>query len=65
MFNQTRYSAAQPNYTDEQLILAARLCFVDGLPQAQIGKLVNVSQSKISRMLAMARERQLAPTEVA
>lgn len=46
-------------YNDEQLILAARLYFLDGLPQAQIGKLVNVSQSKVSRMLAMARERGL------
>jgi DNA-binding transcriptional regulator LsrR (DeoR family) len=41
------------------LILAARLYFLDGLPQAQIGKLVNVSQSKVSRMLALARERGL------
>lgn len=46
-------------YSDEQLILAARLYFLDGLPQAQIGKLVNVSQSKVSRMLALARERGL------
>ena len=30
-------------YTDEQLILAARLYFLDGLQQAQIGRLVNVS----------------------
>lgn len=48
-----------PLYNDEQLILAARLYFLDGLPQAQIGKLVNVSQSKVSRMLALARERGL------
>ncbi|SIO66502.1 transcriptional regulator [Singulisphaera sp. GP187] len=48
-----------PTYNDEQLILAARLYFLDGLPQAQIGKLVNVSQSKVSRMLALARERGL------
>lgn len=48
-----------PLYNDEQLILAARLYFLDGLAQAQIGKLVNVSQSKVSRMLALARERGL------
>jgi deoxyribonucleoside regulator len=48
-----------PLYHDDQLILAARLYFLDGLPQAQIGKLVNVSQSKVSRMLALARERGL------
>jgi len=54
----------QPTYSDEQLILAARLYFIDGLPQMQIGKLVNVSQSKISRMLAMARERGLVRVTV-
>ena len=55
---------AQPYYTDEQLILTAKLYFIDGLPQAQIGKLVNVSQSKISRMLALARERGLVRVTV-
>jgi DNA-binding transcriptional regulator LsrR (DeoR family) len=51
-------------YTDEQLILAARLYFLDGLPQATIGKLVNVSQPKVSRMLALARERGLVRISV-
>lgn len=59
MSNQRRNPAQQPHYTDDQLILAARLYFIDGLPQAQIGRIVHVSQSKISRMLAMARERGL------
>lgn len=53
-----------PSYSDEQLIVAARLYFLDGLPQAQIGKLVNVSQSKVSRMLALARERGLVRISV-
>jgi deoxyribonucleoside regulator len=52
------------NYSDEQLILAARLYFIEGLQQAQIGKLVNVSQSKVSRMLALARERGLVRVTV-
>lgn len=51
-------------YSDDQLILAARLYFVEGLPQAQIGKLANVSQSKISRMLALARQRGLVRVTV-
>ncbi len=51
-------------YNDDQLILAARLYFIEGLPQAQIGKLVNVSQSKISRMLALARQRGLVRVTV-
>ncbi len=46
-------------YSDDQLILAARLYYLDGLPQAEIGKFVNVSQAKVSRMLALARERGL------
>jgi deoxyribonucleoside regulator len=54
----------QQTYSDEQLILAARLYFVDGLGQAEIGKLVHVSQSKVSRMLALARERGLVRVTV-
>jgi len=50
--------AKQP-YSDDQLILAARLYYLDGLPQAEIGKFVNVSQAKVSRMLALARDRGL------
>ena len=65
MSNRHNYSMpGQPTYSDEQLILAARLYFLDGLPQAQIGKLVNVSQSKVSRMLALARERGLVRVTV-
>jgi deoxyribonucleoside regulator len=45
------------SHSDDQLILAARLYFLDGLSQEQVGKLVHVSQSKVSRMLALARER--------
>jgi deoxyribonucleoside regulator len=51
-------------YSDDQLILTARLYFIEGLPQAQIGKLANVSQSKISRMLALARQRGLVRVTV-
>jgi deoxyribonucleoside regulator len=52
------------SYTDDQLILAARLYFLDGLSQAQVGKLVHVSQSKVSRMLALARERGIVRVTV-
>ena len=45
-------------------MLAARLYFLDGLPQARIGKLMNVSQAKVSRMLALARERGLVRISV-
>jgi len=42
---------------DDELILAARLYFIDGLSQAQVAKLVSASQAKVSRMLAEARAR--------
>ncbi|HWQ57225.1 MAG TPA: sugar-binding domain-containing protein [Bryobacteraceae bacterium] len=54
----------QETYSDDQLILAARLYFMEGLPQAQIGKLAGVSQSKVSRMLALARQRGLVRVTV-
>lgn len=63
MAKQNIYSM-KGTYSDDQLVLAARLYFVEGLPQAQIGKLVHVSQSKISRMLALARERGLVRVSV-
>jgi deoxyribonucleoside regulator len=48
---------AEIPYTDEQLILAARLYYIDGLSQAEIARMTRVSQAKVSRMLALARER--------
>jgi DNA-binding transcriptional regulator LsrR (DeoR family) len=48
-----------PAYSDQQLIMAARLYYLDNLPQADVAKMVNVSQAKVSRMLALARERGL------
>jgi DNA-binding transcriptional regulator LsrR (DeoR family) len=51
-------------YSDDQLILAARLYFIDGLPQERIARLANVSQSKVSRMLALARERGIVRVTV-
>lgn len=52
-------------FTDDQLLLAARLSYVDELPQARIAKLVNTSQAQVSRMLALARERGLVRITVA
>lgn len=49
--------ATLQKYSDEQLRLAARLYYVDGVGQAEVAKLVKVSQSKVSRLLAAARER--------
>lgn len=52
------------SYSDERLILTARLYYIDGLSQPQIAQLADVSQSKISRMLALARDRGLVRISV-
>jgi DNA-binding transcriptional regulator LsrR (DeoR family) len=56
--------APQPREHDQALV-AARLYYVDGLPQADVARLVNVSQAKVSRLLAVARERGLVRITVA
>lgn len=52
-------STGEGVYSDAQLLLAARLYYVDGILQNQIAKMVGVSQAKVSRMLAVARDRGL------
>lgn len=52
-------------YSDQQLHLAAQLYYVDGKGQVEIARLVKVSQSKVSRLLAMARERGIVRISVA
>lgn len=54
----------EDSYSADTMILVARLYYIDNLPQAQIARLVNVSQSKISRMLSLARERGLVRISV-
>lgn len=56
-------SGDAPDSTD-QLALVARLYYVDGLSQADVARLSGVSQSKISRMLALARERGIVQISV-
>lgn len=51
-------------YPDEMLRMAATLYYVDGLGQAEVAKLVNVSQTKISRVLAVALERGIVRISV-
>lgn len=57
-------SGGESVYSDAQLLLAARLYYVDGILQNQIAKMVGVSQAKVSRMLAVARERGLVQISV-
>ena len=55
----------QNGYSDEQLRLAARLYYVDGLGQTEVAKFVKVSQAKVSRLLALARQRGIVRISVA
>lgn len=52
-------------YSDEQLRLAARLYYLDGLGQSEVARFVKVSQAKVSRLLAAARERGIVRISVA
>ena len=52
-------------YTDDRLRLAARLYYIDGLGQNEVAKFVKVSQAKVSRLLALARERGIVRISVA
>ncbi|RYD34996.1 MAG: sugar-binding transcriptional regulator [Verrucomicrobiaceae bacterium] len=58
-------SPRAPRYTDEQLRLAARLYYVDGLGQAEVAQFTRISQAKVSRLLALARERGIVKISVA
>lgn len=52
-------------YSDEQLTLAARLYYVDGLAQAEVARFVKVSQATVSRLLSAARQRGIVKVSVA
>ncbi|HEU5079467.1 MAG TPA: sugar-binding transcriptional regulator [Opitutaceae bacterium] len=52
-------------YSDDQLRLVARLYYLDGLGQSEVARFAKVSQAKISRMLALARERGIVRITVA
>ena len=52
------------NYPDELLRMAATLYYVDELGQTEVANLVRVSQTKISRLLAMALERGIVKISV-
>ncbi len=51
--------------SDEQLLMISRLYYVDGLSQADVARMANVSQAKISRLLARARKKGLVRITVA
>ena len=51
-------------YTDDLLRMAATLYYVDGLGQTDVANFVRVSQTKISRLLALALERGIVRISV-
>jgi deoxyribonucleoside regulator len=55
----------QNGYSDDQLRLIARLYYLDGLGQAEVARFARVSQAKVSRLLALARERGIVRITVA
>lgn len=51
-------------YSDDQLRLVARLYYLDGLGQSEVARFAKVSQAKVSRLLALARERGIVRISV-
>jgi len=56
---------AEDNCSDEVLLQIARLYYVDGLPQTNVARRANVSQAKVSRLLAKARQKGFVRITVA
>lgn len=54
----------QTGYSDDNLRLAARLYYVEGLGQGDVARFVGVSQTKVSRLLTLARERGIVRISV-
>ncbi len=52
-------------FSDEMLLMTARLYYVDGLPQADVARVMRVSQPQISRLLSLARDRGIVRISVA
>ncbi len=50
---------------DDRLRLIARLYYLDGLGQSEVARFAKISQAKVSRLLALARERGIVRITVA
>lgn len=60
-----RKSEGTSRFSDEMLLMTARLYYVDGLPQADVARVMRVSQPQISRLLSLARDRGIVRISVA
>lgn len=56
---------ANSRFTDEMLLMTARLYYIDGLPQADVARIMHVSQPQVSRLLSLARNRGIVRISVA
>lgn len=56
--------AGERAISDDQLLLASRLYYLDELSQSEVARIAGVSQSKISRMLALARAKGIVQISV-
>jgi len=52
------------NFSDDFLAAAARLCYIDRIPQQEVARMLNVSQAKVSRLLTLARKRGIVQISV-
>jgi DNA-binding transcriptional regulator LsrR (DeoR family) len=52
------------NFSDDFLTAAARLCYIDKIPQQEVARMLNVSQAKVSRLLNLARQRGIVQISV-
>lgn len=52
------------DFDDDFLAAAARLCYIDGIPQQQVAEMLNISQAKVSRILNLARQRGIVRIQV-
>lgn len=52
------------DYGDDFLAAAARLCYIDGIPQQRAAEMLGISQAKVSRILNLARQRGIVEIRV-
>ena len=52
------------DFDDDFLAAAARLCYIDGIPQQRAAEMLNISQAKVSRILNLARQRGIVEIRV-
>src|SRR5690606_23147352 len=52
-------------FTDDQVLMTARLYYVDGMAQADVARVMKISQPQVSRILNVAKEKGFVRVTVA